>query len=207
MSFSDQRYEPHAGSLATAGPTGRDVEEGSFSVIDRFSVFDGRFTAERDLRIDGEVKGTIECKGTLFVAEGAIVNARIEAENITVAGDLTGDIDCTGRLRLLPSGKLRGKVHTRAFVIAQGAVYDGELVMEPRAGNGQPAAEPRAAETSPAPAPRTAARRAPRPQTGESEAVEPVGPSTFIRRLGGPETPWDNQERNEASPEPEQAES
>ncbi|MGD9714549.1 MAG: polymer-forming cytoskeletal protein, partial [Thermomicrobiales bacterium] len=123
MSFANQEYG--RGAL-TATP---QEDDRSISVIDQFSTFDGSFVAERDLRIDGVVKGTIVCQGTLFVAEGATVSAHIEAENITVAGDLTGDIDCRGRLRLLPSCVLTGKVKTRALVIAQGAVYNGDLTM------------------------------------------------------------------------------
>src|SRR3712207_4420173 len=81
-----------------------------FSVIDRHSNFDGTFRSNRDLRVEGEVKGTSECQGTLFVAQGANVTAKVEAENITVAGDLNGDIRCRGRLQIMPSGRVRGKV-------------------------------------------------------------------------------------------------
>jgi len=44
-------------------------ENDTFSVIDRNSVFDGTFQTTRNLKVEGEVKGTIECKGTLFVAQ------------------------------------------------------------------------------------------------------------------------------------------
>ena len=37
-------------------------DQDSFSVIDRFSRFDGDFVAERDLRVEGNVKGSIECQ-------------------------------------------------------------------------------------------------------------------------------------------------
>src|SRR5680860_162997 len=118
MSFTDQEFDAGRSRPATTfDQPERAAQEGSFSVIDQFSTFDGKFVAERDLRVDGNVKGTIECKGTLFVAQGATVNARVEAENITVAGQLTGEIDCTGRLQLLPSGRMKGKVKTRGLVI------------------------------------------------------------------------------------------
>ncbi len=71
-------------------------DQDSFSVIDRFSRFSGDFVAERDLRVEGNVKGSIECHGTLFIAEGAVVSARITAENITVAGELSGETRCRG---------------------------------------------------------------------------------------------------------------
>lgn len=194
MTFGNQDFE-RGGSALLDRENGRSV-----SVIDQYSTFDGSFVAERDLRIDGTVKGTIVCHGTLFVAEGATVDARIEAENITVAGDLTGDIDCRGRLRILPSGALNGKVQTRSLVIAEGATYNGDLTMiaAPAIPEVVPEPEPeRRRESQPAP-PRTATRAArPAPAEPEESSAEPVTPSTFIRRLGGPETPWEGQPGDE----------
>ena len=83
-----------------------DEQNESISVIDRFSSFDGTYQSTRDVRIEGKVKGTIECQGTVHIAQGANVSARIEADNISVAGDLDGDINCRGRLQILPSGKV-----------------------------------------------------------------------------------------------------
>jgi len=165
----------------------------TFSVIDGNSIFDGTFHTSRDLRVEGEVKGTIECKGTLFVANGANVGAKVEADNVTVAGDLNGEIRCRGRLQIMPSGKVRGKVVTQTLVINEGAFYEGQLEMaqtERRSVVQQTRSMP-SPEQKPPVAISTAASRA--------AANEPSG-STFIRRLGGPETPWEST-GNEDNPE------
>lgn len=82
------------------------------SLVDRHSVFEGTFRSQRDIRVEGEVKGTVACDGTLFVAEGATVAATVDAEHISVAGDLSGEIRCRGRLHIMPSGRVRAKVST-----------------------------------------------------------------------------------------------
>lgn len=174
-----------------------EFAEDTYSVIDRHSSFDGTFHSDRDLRIDGEVKGTIECQGTLFVAEGAVVSAKIDAENVTVAGDLNGEIVCRGRLQMLPSGRVRGKIATETLVIAEGAYYEGELEMtrpEDRE------AKPRRLNngTGAAPVPINGQAAEARPSTsGSSEARSSGGPTTFIRRLGSPETAWDTKTGDE----------
>jgi cytoskeletal protein CcmA (bactofilin family) len=158
----------------------------TFSVIDRNSIFDGTFQTTRDLRVEGEVKGTIECKGTLFVATGATVGAKVEAENVTVAGDLNGEIRCRGRLQIMPSGKVRGKVVTQTLVINEGALYEGQLEMtapDKRIPASAPRPTTQPADQKPPVAISTAASRA--------AATDGSG-STFIRRLGGPETPWES---------------
>ena len=168
---------------AAAGDT-----ESSYSVIDRHSVFDGTFQANRNLRIEGEVKGTIECRGTLFVAQGATVSAKVEAESITVAGDLNGDIHCQGRLQIMPSGRVRGKVTTVTLVINEGAYYEGQLEMTAMANLANPAVK----------GPRPIAPISSAPGNGErsatarpaSDVSAPANSSTFIRRFGGPEQPW-----------------
>jgi cytoskeletal protein CcmA (bactofilin family) len=158
-----------------------------FSVIDRHSTFDGTYHSERDVRIEGEVKGTIECKGTLFVAEGANVTAKVEAENITVAGDLNGEIRSRGRLQIMPSGRVRGTVATQTLVINEGAYYEGQLEM---AAPEERTTGPRSLGAGPV---------AMTPSNGESR----TGTSTFIRRFGGQETPWDERADENEAPDPE----
>ena len=180
------------------------AEGDSFSLIDRYSNFDGTFRSSRDLRIDGEVKGTIECQGTLLVAQGANVTAKVEAENITVAGDLNGDIRCRGRLQLMPSGRVRGKVLTETLVINEGAFYEGQLEMSAMAIEARPVTGPRplppvAATPAPAAEPQPRSGRG-EPNGGSSPAG--AGSTTFIRRFGGPETPWENTAESEAEAPP-----
>jgi cytoskeletal protein CcmA (bactofilin family) len=151
------------------------------SLVDRHSAFDGNLHAQRDLRVEGELKGNVTCDGTFFVAEGAVVSASIEAEHITVAGDLSGEIRCRGRLQILPSGRVRAKVATASLVIQEGAIYEGQLEMA-----GIERAAPRPLR----------ARSTAGPVSIESVTAEraPANGTTFIRRLGSPETPWESQD-------------
>jgi cytoskeletal protein CcmA (bactofilin family) len=105
---------------------GMDGEE---SIIDRSSAFDGVLRTARNLRVEGQAKGEIHCEGTLYVDEGADVNARIDAANISVAGNLSGEITCRGRLQILPTGRVSGRLATARLVIQEGAIYEGELRM------------------------------------------------------------------------------
>lgn len=146
----------------------------ALSLIDRHSTFDGTFRTDKDLRIEGEIRGTIICQGLLFVAQGAKVNATIEAESVSVAGDLEGEVVCRGRLQLLPSGRVRGRVQTGSLVINEGAFYEGQLEMS--------APEDRA----------RAARSGGAEPVPISSAADNRASTTFIRRLGGEERAWED---------------
>jgi cytoskeletal protein CcmA (bactofilin family) len=149
------------------------------SLVDRHSAFDGNFRSQRDLRVEGELKGNVACDGTLFVAEGATVTASIDAEHVTVAGDLSGEVRCRGRLQILPSGRVRAKVSTGSLVIQEGAVYEGQLEM---AGIERSAPRPLRARS---------AASSVSLDAGQGERTAGNG-TTFIRRLGSPEAPWES---------------
>lgn len=165
----------------------------STSVIDQYSNFDGTYNSARDLRVEGQVKGTIVCKGTLHVAQGATVKASVEAEAISVAGELEGEINCRGRLELLPTGRVKGEISTQSLVIHEGAVYEGDLEMgsntnRPRrsraAERSTPAATAAPALEAEAPAPELPESTDNKAPIEEAEAPQPSRPSSFIRRFG-----------------------
>lgn len=172
------------------------ASDDSVSVFDRYSSFDGTFNLTRDLRVEGQVKGNITCQGTLFVTQGATVTATVDAENITVAGELDGDVTCRGKLQILSTGKVHGKLTTATLVINEGAVYEGELVMETGRQSGSSRETVRSRVTS-TPAAASApteepARSVEAAASGDSSGSGTVASgNTFIRRFGGQETTWD----------------
>lgn len=102
----------------------------SLSLIDRYSSVDGTFTTTRDVRIEGELRGTLRCDGYVHVAEGATVEATVEAANITVAGQLRGSISCRGKLTILGTGQVQGTISTQSLVVNEGGRCEGELHMD-----------------------------------------------------------------------------
>lgn len=184
-------------------PQAQAEPQGSISVIDQYSNFDGIYNSTRDLRIEGQVKGTIECRGTLHIAQGANVNARVEAENISVAGELEGEITCRGRLQILPSGRVTGKINTVTLVIHEGAFYEGEMEMgnqESRYSGRSRRAPLGGGATSTQPS----SREEPAEQADDdTTTATPAAANTFIRRFGGQEQQWDAPRSDSESP-PEQ---
>ena len=85
--------------VAQPGSEFRRDDRGNESVIDPHARFNGKYVSDRDLRIEGEAQGEIECQGTLIISPQARVRSAIKAHNVIVNGDYEGDVDCTlGRL-------------------------------------------------------------------------------------------------------------
>ena len=156
-------FRPPADPATPAGAAAPGTE----SLIDRESHFNGVYRTPHNLRIDGRYEGEIECRGTVFVGETAVVNARIIAGNVTIAGQCEGEIVCESRFEILRTGRVAGSVSARTTVVHDGAFYEGELHMV-RGADAQPA---RPAATTP---PVRPAYTGPAPTTSERPAGPPV---------------------------------
>jgi cytoskeletal protein CcmA (bactofilin family) len=151
------------------------------SLIDRDSHFTGTYRTPHNLRIEGRYEGEIDCKGTVYVGETAVVNARIVAGNVTVAGQLEGEIACDSRFEILRSGRVTGSVTSAVTVVHEGAFYQGELRMV-RAGapdrlRREPAAAPLSRTEPPARPP-----AAPEPPRATSVPAQASAPSSQVER-------------------------
>jgi cytoskeletal protein CcmA (bactofilin family) len=122
----------------------RGGDRGNESVIDPHARFNGKYVSDRDLRIEGEAQGEIECQGTLIISPQARVRSAIKAHNVIVSGDYEGDVDCGGRFEIGSTGRVKGNVKTQVLVVKEGAHWEGGVTMtrEPGArpaAQGQPA--------------------------------------------------------------------
>ena len=109
--------------------SGRWSTDTTESVIDRESTVEGKVHSKKNLRVEGRVEGEVKCEGTLVVADGAYVQARVEAENVTVSGTIEGEVICRGHLHVLAAGRIDGSATTMKIAIDSGATYEGELHM------------------------------------------------------------------------------
>jgi cytoskeletal protein CcmA (bactofilin family) len=109
----------------------RDFDQGSAgtSLIDRESSFSGTFRSPRDLHVEGECEGEIECEGTVSIAESARVTGTIHAGNVVVSGQLQGHVTCSGRFEILSSGQVGAHVVAGTVIVYEGAFYEGEMRM------------------------------------------------------------------------------
>ncbi|HEX7172088.1 MAG TPA: polymer-forming cytoskeletal protein [Candidatus Limnocylindria bacterium] len=118
----------------------RTSDRGNESVIDPHARFNGKYVSDRDLRIEGEAQGEIECQGTLIISPQARVRSAIKAHNVIVNGDYEGDVDCGGRFEIGSTGRVKGNIKTQVLVVKEGAHWEGGVTMTREPG-ARPAAQ------------------------------------------------------------------
>ena len=126
------------------GPTPPDKCE---NVLAAGAKWKGTLTVDTSVRVDGQFSGQIESKSTVHVAEGALVDAKIRAAYVAVAGTFRGEIRCDQKVELLARGRVDGEVITKVLTVEEGAVFDGHVQMT--AGESGRNARSRAAAVAP----------------------------------------------------------
>jgi cytoskeletal protein CcmA (bactofilin family) len=97
--------------------------------VDASSEFHGKLRCRDTLRIDGHVKGEVECEKAVVVGEGAKVHASISADEVQVAGLVKGNIAARRKITLEHTAIVTGNLTTPGIVIEEGAKVKGQIVI------------------------------------------------------------------------------
>ena len=90
---------------------------------------EGDFVSEGNVRIEGEVKGSIATERDLIVGENAKITAGIQARNAVIAGELHGNLRVFDRLELASTARIFGDIQSKVLSVAPGAMMKGQLVI------------------------------------------------------------------------------
>ena len=117
---------PTQAPQAQPAPT---APEDCTSVVSAGSAWEGTLKLEGSVRVEGQLSGEIEARDTVYVAESALVDARIQASFVVIAGTFQGQVHCSERLVLMPTSRITGDLTTKALMIHEGAFIDGQIHM------------------------------------------------------------------------------
>ena len=89
----------------------------------------GRLDIKGDLRIAGNVEGELKASGDVTIDSGATIQASIEGANVSVRGQVSGNVTARRRLTLGGSGRLNGDVRVGRLTVEDGATLNGNVTM------------------------------------------------------------------------------
>ena len=102
------------------------------TIITKDTTVSGELRGTGGVLVEGTVAGGIRVDGTVTVAASGVVKGPIWAEDVFVAGSVTGDITAGNAVRLEMTGSITGSVTMRSFTIEDGGYFDGRSHMTER---------------------------------------------------------------------------
>lgn len=100
----------------------------STSFLGKGTFIDGKFQVEGNIRIDGNFKGQIEGNADLIIGEGAYIEATLSIRNLTVMGELHGNVSCSEKLEIHNTGKVVGEIKAGKLIIEENAIFEGTSI-------------------------------------------------------------------------------
>ncbi len=97
-------------------------------------VLQGRLDIQGDLKVAGQVEGELKASGDVTVDSGATIQASIEGANVSVRGNVNGNVTARRRLTLGGSGRLIGDVKVGRLTVEDGASLNGNVTMSSEKG-------------------------------------------------------------------------
>ncbi len=101
----------------------------STSLVSKNVRIEGEVEGPENLHVEGFIKGAVALSGDIFVGNTGIVEADVEAKNIVIQGEVTGNVTAHQQLEIHPSGKLFGDCTATSIDIKEGAVFEGRSMM------------------------------------------------------------------------------
>lgn len=90
---------------------------------------EGSLQADKDIRIDGSLRGNIICKGKVIIGPTGFVSGEVQCENAVIEGRFEGVLLVTDILHIKESAKVEGDVTTQKLVVQPGSIFNVKCKM------------------------------------------------------------------------------
>ncbi len=88
--------------------------------------FEGKLKFFGSTRIEGCYKGNISGEGVLEVAEDSRIEADVHANQISVLGEVRGNIFAEEKIEIKSTARIFGKIEAPIVIMEAGAVFQGK---------------------------------------------------------------------------------
>ena len=113
-----------------AAPSFQSRGNTSHANIGQSLFIKGDVTGSEDLTVEGRVEGRIDLKDhNLTIGPNGRVTAEVHAKNITIVGEITGNVAADERVELTDTARLVGDIRAPRISVSDGAKFKGSVDM------------------------------------------------------------------------------
>ncbi len=105
------------------------AEERTRVAVGRNINVSGKLIFQEPVRIEGRFRGEVRSVELVVVGEEGMIEGKIFAPRILMLGELRGEVIGCDRMVLGPRAKLLGNIETRNLTVAEGAYFEGNVIM------------------------------------------------------------------------------
>ena len=104
--------------------------ETSQCIIGKNIQIRGKLAGSEDLVVEGRIEGTVALKNHLTIEQTGVVDADVEVKDLTVHGEMRGDISADGTVSVSNAAKVVGNIRAPRIILEDGARFKGSIEMD-----------------------------------------------------------------------------
>ena len=93
----------------------------------------GDIVADSDIRIDGNLKGTLECAAKVVIGPTGSIEGEIRCQNAVIEGRFKGDLFVDQLLQVKEKAEINGNISTGKILVQAGATFNVSCKMGSKA--------------------------------------------------------------------------
>ncbi len=101
----------------------------TITLIAKTSQIEGEIKGAGEVRVEGAVKGKIDCSATVIVDPSGQVDGELKAETVVIAGKVKGNVFGSQKIELTPTAVVEGDITSPRILIREGATFEGQVFM------------------------------------------------------------------------------
>ena len=103
----------------------KQTDRDHYSILSEGVRIKGSMVVPHGIRIDGDVKGTIEAGGVLTIGIKGTIDAEISAKSVIIGGVVVGNVKAQESVKLEAPATYTGNIEARDITIHEGAKFNG----------------------------------------------------------------------------------
>ncbi len=123
--FNNSKNEPKG---KTNGLINSASATSSNSLIQGTTI-EGTVQADKDIRIDGTLRGSLTCKGKVIIGPTGYISGDVQCENAVIEGRFEGILMVNDMLHVKETAKVEGDVTTQKLVVQSGCIFNVKCKM------------------------------------------------------------------------------
>lgn len=109
---------------------------GALNALVKGTTVEGSLRCESDLRVDGTIKGKLNCQAKVIIGPSGVVDGEIRCQNAVIEGRFKGILFVSELLNVRETAEVDGEISTNKLLVQSGAKFNVTCHMDAAAANG-----------------------------------------------------------------------
>jgi cytoskeletal protein CcmA (bactofilin family) len=113
------------GSNKKSVATKKFNEEKLDTIVSANITIEGKFKSTGNIRLDCTIIGEVDSE-SIYIGQNSDIKGTVNCENIIVAGKITGNVYCKGKMHIKETGVIDGDIEVNILSMDEGSTFTGK---------------------------------------------------------------------------------